>query len=630
MSVKMTRRGAIAGAALFIAGALSAQEAVQLIALRPGAKAQECRSKNVAVGQVFEVVTPIYVTELGAFDEGGDGLAQALTVRLYQLGAQRQAAALKIEPKTSVLKAGYRFAPLPTAVMLPPGEYALASYHAEGGDGYVAQEPLAAFNGGAAVKNLKRALYGYDGGCPDNEVANQNGMEVHMTGPSLTYVTTPPATFAKFEPPAQGTAVKELWSDPAVEARIQKGIRENRMGAFALTFAGPDGKPLENAEVKAELVRHEFLFGCNGFMVKGFTNAVEDAKYEEMFLGLFNQVTIPFYWPELEPEPGKLRFGKESEYMYRRPPPDTVIAFANAHGLTKKGHPLVWSNTRWAIPKWLPEDQESRTRLFEKRIEQICARYGSQIKLWDIVNEVTDHDMRVVMPKDYCFWAFKLAEKHFPSDVAFTLNFTTGIWERDRLEYGVDYLMTENMILKKAKVDVIGMQYHLFSEGDLRQTLAGKTFTPSQLFRIMDRFAAFERPFHVTEITVPGFKSVTPDADQWQAYLTRQFYRAWFSYPNMACITWWNLVDNTAAGGEDRCRGGLLNRDFTRKPAYDALDALINGEWKTRAALKPSNGQASIDAFYGTYRFTVTRDGKTLTRDVPLAKGGPRAVTVAF
>ena len=427
-----------------------------------------------------------------------------------------------------------------------------------------------------------------------------------------------------------GERAKALWSAPEVEARIQAGIRENRMGTFAVTFTGADGKPLENAEVKAELVRHDFLFGCNGFMVKGFTNAVENAKYEEAFLSLFNQITIPYYWKGIEPEQGKLRFGKDSQYLYRRPPPDTVIEFADKHGLTKKGHPLVWSNAQWMIPEWLPKDQESRTKLFEKRIEQICARYGDQVKLWDIVNEVTDHDVKVIMPKDYCFWAFKLAEKHFPSDVAFTLNFTTGIWERDRLEYGVDYLMVENMLLKKAKVDVIGMQFHLFNDSDFRQALDGKRFTPEQLFRIMDRFAVFGKPFHVTEITVPAYKNVSPDADVWQAYLARQFYRAWFSHPNMACITWWNLVDGTAAGGEDRCRGGLLNRDFTKKPAYGALDALINGEWKTRATLKPVNGQASLDGFYGTYRFTVTRNGQTVTKEVPLNKRGPRAVAVAF
>ncbi len=617
---------------LALALGTAAQDAVQMIGLKPaGAPAAEYQSKNVTVGQAFEVEAPVYVTQLGYFDEGGDGLAKAQQVRLYHLPEQTLVASLTVDPKTAVLRKGYRFAALPQAILLPAAEYAVVADFNEGSDRYAAQVALADFDGGGgAVKNLKRALYGYDQGCPDNAVANAHGVEVHMTGPSLMFVKTAPADFAAFKLPEFGDRVKALWSDPAVEARIAQGIRENRMGTFTVAFTGADGKPLEHAEVKAELVRHAFLFGCNGFMVKGFTNAVEDAKYEEMFLGLFNQITIPFYWPGIEPEQGKLRFGKDSAYMYRRPPPDTVIEFADRHGLTKKGHPLVWSNNRWMIPAWLPKDQAARTQLFEQRIEQICARYGSQIKLWDIVNEVTDHDVKEIMPKDYCFWAFKQAEKHFPSDVAFTLNFTTGIWERDRMEYGVDYLLVENMLLKKAKVDVIGMQYHLFAEDDLRQALAGKSFTPEQLFRIMDRFAVFGKPFHVTEITVPGFKSVTPDADAWQAYLARQYYRAWFSHPNMACITWWNLVDGTAAGGEDRCRGGLLNRDFTRKPVYDALDALINHEWKTRATLSPVNGQAQLEGFYGTYRFTVTRDGQTLTKDVVLDKGTPRSVSVSF
>jgi GH35 family endo-1,4-beta-xylanase len=609
----------------------AAQDVVQMIGLKPDASAVEYQSKNVTVGQAFEVRAPVYVTQLGYFDEGGDGLVKAQQVRLYHLPEQVLVASLDIDPKAAVLSKGYRFSALPRAIQLPPSEYAVVADFSEGSDRYAAQAPLADFvNGGGAVKNLKRALYGYDKGCPDNAVANASGVEVHMTGPSLMFTKTAPADSATFKLPALGDPVKALWADPAVEARIAQGIRKNRMGEFAVTFTGADGKPLENVEVKAELVRHAFLFGCNGFMVKGFTNAVEDAKYEEMFLGLFNQITIPYYWPGIEPEQGKLRFGKDSEYMYRRPPPDTVIEFADKHGLTKKGHPLVWSNNRWAIPQWLPQDQDARTKLFEKRIEQICARYGSQVKLWDIVNEVTDHDVKEVMPKDYCFWTFKLAKKLFPADVAFTLNFTSGIWWRDRLEYGVDYLMAQNMILRGAKVDVIGMQYHLFDDADLRQALAGKGYTPEQLFRIMDRFAVFGKPFHVTEITVPAYKNVTPDADAWQGYLARQYYRAWFSHPNMACITWWNLVDGTAAGGEDRCRGGLLNRDFTRKPAYDALDTLINHEWKTRATLKPVSGKAQLDGFFGTYRFTVAKDGKTFTKDVLLDTSSPRALNVAF
>ena len=49
---------------------------------------------------------------------------------------------------------------------------------------------------------------------------------------------------------------RALWDDPYVKARIERGIEENRKGDFKISF----DKPVEN--LKAELVRHEFVFGA--------------------------------------------------------------------------------------------------------------------------------------------------------------------------------------------------------------------------------------------------------------------------------------------------------------------------------------------------------------------------------
>ena len=50
--------------------------------------------------------------------------------------------------------------------------------------------------------------------------------------------------------------MRDLWENPVTEARIETGIRANRMGEFYLEF----DKPVE--DLKIRLDRHEFLFGA--------------------------------------------------------------------------------------------------------------------------------------------------------------------------------------------------------------------------------------------------------------------------------------------------------------------------------------------------------------------------------
>lgn len=76
--------------------------------------------------------------------------------------------------------------------------------------------------------------------------------------------------------------------------------------------------------------------------------------------------------------------------------------------------------------------------------------------------------------------------------------------------------------------------------------------------------------------------------------------------PKMAGITWWNLADGTAYGDENKSLGGLLDKDMNPKPAYHALDKLINHEWKTRIeGTTDPKGRFAFRGFKGGYRVTV-------------------------
>lgn len=426
---------------------------------------------------------------------------------------------------------------------------------------------------------------------------------------------------------------QKLWEDPEIQRRISDGIKQNRMGLFTIQFKDINGNPIDDVEVTVTQTRHDFYFGANGFMVKGFQNPEEDAMYEKYFTQLFNFTTIPFYWPELEPEPGKLRFGKESEYIYRRPAPDIVLDFCKKNNLTPKGHTLVWDNPRWSLPAWLPQDEVIMEKKICKRIGEIAERYGNEIQIWDVVNEVTDRHSNVIMPKDFTFKAFKESERLFPGSNLFTLNFTTGIWRRsDKREYSSDYLLTENLLLRDAKVNAIGMQFHNFNEDEYWNILKGEVFSPASLFNTLDLYSDFDLPIHITEITISALSEKGPE---YQAIMTENFYKLWFSHPRVEAIIWWNLVDGTAAPGynrsdgttrpgEDKWKGGLLNRDFSKKPVYDILDRLINKEWKTNLVLSSENGNIKYSGFYGTYKLLITKGDKTYDRELTFSKKGER------
>ena len=429
-----------------------------------------------------------------------------------------------------------------------------------------------------------------------------------------------------------GELYKSNWNDPEIHQRIADGIRQNRMGSFSIQFNDSMGKPVKNVAVTVSQTSHDFYFGANGFMVKGFQNQKEDSLYEKYFNQLFNLTTIPFYWPELEPKPGKLRFGKDSEFIYRRPAPDVVMEFCKKYNITPKGHTLVWDNPRWSLPKWLPQDEVVMEQKINKRIDEIADRYRFDIPIWDVANEVTDRYNNVIMPKDFAFKAFKESERVFPGNTALTLNFTTNIWSRNKREYSHDYLLVENLLLRKAKIDVIGMQFHNFNEGEYWQILKGDVFSPQSMFNTLDVYSDFNLPIHITEITIAALSEKGPE---YQAMMTENFYKLWFSHPNVEAIVWWNLVDGTAAPGvikkdgyaapgEDKWKGGLLNRDFSKKPAFDVLDRLINKEWKTNLNVNSTTNTVKYNGFFGSYKLIVKTGGKTFEKVVTFPKKGSR------
>ncbi len=401
---------------------------------------------------------------------------------------------------------------------------------------------------------------------------------------------------------------RKLWRDPAVDARIAENIERYRKGDLAIELVDAAGKPVAGATVEAAQTGHEFLFGCNAFVLGQLETAEQNRKYEEGFLRLFNFATVPFYWEGTEPARGELRYQEAgSRDMWRRPPPDRYLPWAEKHGVTLKGHPLLWHAYN---PPWLPSDAGELKGLYRKRFREIAGRYGGKIGIWDVVNEslVCKTNYPLYTPgREYVRWAFEEVAPLFPEGTTLMINEVTNPFNFLRAPENPYFAQIKSLLADGAKIRGIGFQYHYFRREKLDAFLADPKCDPNRLLDVYEQFGEFGLPLYVTEITFP---SAGEGGEALQEEVVRDHYRLWFSAPRMAGITWWNLGDGTAVKGENEAMGGLVDANFEPKAAYRALDRLINGEWKTRAECRSdAGGVIRFRGFFGRYSVEVSGAG---------------------
>ncbi len=425
----------------------------------------------------------------------------------------------------------------------------------------------------------------------------------------------------------------DAWSKRAAE-----GIERYRKGDGRLTVVDKEGKPVRNAKIKLAQKSHEFRFGANIFMLDEFENEDKNEKYKKYFAELFNMATLPFYWDALEPEKGKPRYAKDSPKVYRRPAPDLCIEFCEKHEIEPREHALAYDIF---FPKWLYDASvEEVKRELEKRYAEISERYADKIPTIEVTNEMewVEGKTKLYDLPDYVEWCFKLAEKYFPQN-RLCINEGTGLCWEDRCR-ATDkyYAYIEANMLKGARIDAIGMQYHLVNKPEDEYKATRKTLNPESLYKHMDLYSNFGKPLQITEVTVPAYSGEAED-EAIQAEIIERLYTIWFSHPNVEQIIYWNLVDGYAynakpgdmATGENYFYGGLLRFDLSPKPAYFRIKDLLQKKWHTETELvTDENGKTEFRGFYGEYDVQIDTDGGVETKTVKLSKNGENNFTLVI
>lgn len=430
------------------------------------------------------------------------------------------------------------------------------------------------------------------------------------------------------------------------DKRISEGIEKYRKGNAEIIVTDKNGKAVPDVKIKAVQKTHEFRFGANIFMLDELETDEKNEKYKECFKDVFNMATLPFYWDTLEPERNKPRYDKDSPKVYRRPAPDLCIEFCEKYGIEPREHALAYEQF---FPKWLYDASVDEVKKeYERRCAEISERYADKIPTIEVTNEMNWPKGKTAFydQPDFVEWCFKTTEKYFPNN-QLVINDTTSSWKDRGRTTDKYYAYTEANMLKGARVDAIGMQYHLFNKREEEYENTRLTLNPEKLYKQMDLYSNLGKPLQITEVTVPAYSWEKED-EEIQAEIIEKLYSIWFSHPNVEQIIYWNLVDGYAhlwdpdpekikasqgdmTLGENYYYGGLLRFDLSPKPAYYTIKNLIQKVWHTKADIvTDKNGGCSFRGFYGNYELELELNGKTVKKTVLLSSKNENKIEVVL
>lgn len=390
-------------------------------------------------------------------------------------------------------------------------------------------------------------------------------------------------------------------------AQAERNILQYRQGDIRLRVVDAAGQPVAGVPVLVEQRTHHFRFGSIIFELldeQHFTPE-QRALFQERFAHLFNLAVFPFYWDGYEPVPGRPEWQRNLR----------VAEWARSRGILCKGHPLAWTHPA-GMPAWLRDlPPETATTLLKARIVDNVKGFAGTIDLWDVVNEPSntvtwdtalripdrvedarydDHGPSLASIADWVEPCYRWAHAANPQATLLLNDFGQIARPYNRKRF---FELVQELQRRGTPLHGIGLQAH---------EPRSEWFHPRKVWDTLERYRKLGLPIHFTEFhphSLPGTPITGGFRDgQWseesQAEFARQMYTLAFGHPSVVSFTWWDFTEN-----DSYIKGSaLLNKDFSPKPAYRAIDELINRRWKTHTRLvTDANGCIALRGFYGDY-----------------------------
>ncbi|MEQ7874506.1 endo-1,4-beta-xylanase [Sphingomonas sp. ASV193] len=290
---------------------------------------------------------------------------------------------------------------------------------------------------------------------------------------------------------------------------------------------------------------------------------------------------------------------------------DRIAAFAQAHAMALRGHTLFWFPQKW-FPAWLdrfdfgPSPATTAIRLLEDHVRTVCARYGSRIASYDVVNEAVDPATgrlrETVVTRavgggietvDLLFRAARRAAPH--AELVYNDYMS---WEATpddiRHRRGVLDLLAE-LRRRGTPVDTLGVQSHIrLLDGAPVARQVAALAGPWRAF--LDEAVAMGFRLKITEFDVNDHAAPADVAarDRVVADYARAYLDEMLGYPALGDILCWGLADRYSwldgfdprRDGQGK-RGTPYDRDLAAKPLRGAIAAALRGATKARRVSAP-------------------------------------------
>ncbi|MBE2999423.1 endo-1,4-beta-xylanase [Nocardiopsis sp. HNM0947] len=291
---------------------------------------------------------------------------------------------------------------------------------------------------------------------------------------------------------------------------------------------------------------------------------VEDRTYQQVVSGNYTSMTAEntMKWSLVQPERGEFDFEG----------PDALVDFADEHGMSMRGHTLMWHNQ---LPEWLEEgdwEEEELREVVQEHAEALLGRYQGRMESWDVINEPFEDDgpelrenlWLEVFGEDYIADALWTANAVDPEAKLYINEFNVegGGDKSDAL-----YELASDLVERDVPLHGIGFQSH-FVHGQV----------PEDLVEQMERFTDLGLEVTISELDVRIPDPAGEEEIQAQGEEYRRVVEACLEVARCPGVTVWGVADHHSwvpewfPGTTDALP---FDEDYVPKPARSGMvDAL--------------------------------------------------------